>query len=423
VEFLLTGLNIGSTPLEVLERVTVSQHALRSWLDRLATHAGGGVLLSTCNRTEVYTVSADADAALAQSAEFLSMIAERDGERLDLSPYIYTKRGDDVARHLFRVTAGLDSTAMGEAQVAGQVSRALQAAGEEGTVEPQLSRMFHAALRTSRRIHTDTALGRESISIASIGIQLLTERIPDLSDKTVFVMGAGETGRLAARTLRHMGVGRLIVSSRSPERAGILSEELNGDVVEFENRAEGIAQADVLVTCTAAALPIIELTHVARAMKGRANRPLHILDVGLPRDVAADVDHLPGVIVFDLEKLQAIAQRNREQRTIEAGEAERMIEAGLSRFNERLTGMQSEPVIRSLASRIENMRQEELERTVRRLDGLTAGQLEQIDTMTRALVKRILADPITYLRSAQSPQAADAVLQIFDLYGDDEDDD
>ena len=422
MEFLLTGLNIATAPLEVLERVTVSQHALRPWLGRMATHTGGGVILSTCNRTELYLASDTPDIALRQASEFLSMLGERNGDSIDLSPFVYTKRGDDVARHLFRVTAGLDSTAVGEAQVAGQVSRALQAAGEEGVVEPQLSRMFHAALRTSRRIHTETAIGRESISIASIGIQLIIERMPNLADKTVFVVGAGETGRLAARTLRHIGVGRLLVTSRSQERAGILSDELAGEVIEFENRLDGIAEADILVTCTAATEPVVEFTHVARAMEGRTERPLHILDVGLPRDVAHEVDELPGVVVFDLEKLHEIAENNRRRRTDEAADAEEMIETGITHFKERMTGMQSEPVIRSLASRAEEMRRQELERSLRRLEGLSDAQMAQIDTMTRAIVKRILADPITYLRSTQSSKAAETVLQIFDLYGDEEDD-
>ncbi len=422
MEYILAGISIDQAPVELLEKVSVQPHELRLRLEELARHAGGGVILSTCNRTEIVGASTNPETGLGQYSEFMGILAERGGHTAgDLDSYVYHVVGDDVIHHLFRVTAGLDSLAIGEAQVAGQVSRALQAAGESGSIEPVVSRMFHAALRNSRVVRKETGLGRDSLSISSIGLQLVQRHTGDLSDKTVLVVGAGETGRLTARTLKHVGVGRILVSSRSAERAKLVCDELDGEPVPFEEMPAAISQADVVVACTAASEPVVALDHVRSAMNARQDRRLTILDVGMPRDVEGTVADLPNVELYALEQLQSISDEHRNSRVDAAIEADALIERSVDRFKEQLSGFAAEPVIRTLGSRIDAMRETELARALAKMPDLPDGYSELMDAMSRALIKRILADPITYLRSGVSKSAALDVAQVFDLEFDEAD--
>ena len=416
MQYILAGLNIDRAPVELLEKVAVQPHELRLRLEDLARHAGGGVILSTCNRTEIIGASDDVETGLAQLTEFLGILADRGDEPVKaLNDSVYHVTGDDVIRHVFRVTAGLDSLAIGEAQVAGQVSRALQAAGESGTVEPVVSRMFHSALRNSRMIRNETGLGRDSLSISSIGFKLVQQHTGDLSEKTVLVVGAGETGRLTARTLKHVGVRRILVTSRSADRAKLVCDELDGEPVLFKEMASAIAEADVVVACTAAMEPVVIADDVRTAMSGRPDRRLTILDVGMPRDVEHSAGDVPNVELYSLEELHSIAEEHRQSRVEAAGHADTLIERSVERFKEQLAGIESEPVIRTLGSRAESMREIELARAIGKMPDLPVGYTEILDAMSRALVKRILADPITYLRSGASKSAAQDVAQVIDL--------
>lgn len=416
LQYILVGLSIDQAPLELLERVSVQPHELRHRLEDLARHAGGGVILSTCNRTEIIGAAESVDEGISRLTEFLSVLASRSGGPApDMGEFIYTSSGDDVIRHLFRVTAGLDSLAVGEAQVAGQVSRALQAAGESGAIESRVSRMFHAALRNSRAIRKETGLGKDSISLSSIGLQLVQKVAGDLGDKSALVVGAGETGRLTARTLKHVGIGQILVTSRSAERAKLLVDELDGESVPFGEMSWAVSQVDIVVACTASMEPVVTAEHVAKAMSGRGDRKLIILDVGMPRDVEPAVGKLPHVELYSLEELQAIANGGRKNRSEAAVEAETLIERAVERFKEQMVGLGAEPVIRSLGSRVETMREVELERAMSQMPDLPPRYADIVDAMSRALVKRMLADPITYLRSGVSHSAAQNVAQVFDL--------
>jgi glutamyl-tRNA reductase len=279
--------------------------------------------------------------------------------------------------------------------------------------------MFHAALRNSRATRKDTGLGKDSISISSIGLQLVQRVMGDLSSSAVLVVGAGETGRLTARTLRHVGVGRMLVSSRSAERANLLVQELDGEVVPFAELPRAVSQADVVITCTSAMEPVITAEEVAALMSSRPERRLVVLDLGMPRDVDPQAGKLLNVELYSVEELQAISEEHRQNRRQAAEEAETLIDRAVARFKEQMVGFGAEPVIRSLGARVEVMRALELDRALRQMPELPAGYESIIESMSRALVKRILADPITYLRSGVSSSAAFEVAQVFDLGEDD----
>ena len=405
--------------MEVLEGVTVPSHELEQYLQRLATHAGGGVILSTCNRMEIYSVTEDVAIGINQLKEYIETTL-KSSRATNIDQYIYTLNGDAVAEHLFSVAAGLDSIALGESEIIGQVTKALQAAGEAGTIDPSLSRMFHAALRTSRRIRKETGLGRNRISISSLGVKELQNIVGDLSGLHVLLVGAGETGRLTANALRRYGADEIVVSSRSFERGSVLAEELGSSQVTFEKIPETLVGCDMLITCTASADPIITVETIRSVMDERPGRPLNILDVGMPRDVDPTVAEVSGVTLISLSELQLKSRENWTLRESASAQARELINDGISRFKERLTGIDSEPVVRSLGARTERMRREEVEQTLARMGGLTDQQAQLLEKMTRSLVRRILADPINFLRSEEA-QAAESVQKVFALLEQDED--
>ena len=413
MNFIFAGINIEHAPVEVLEGVTVPSHDLEKYLQRLATHAGGGVILSTCNRMEIYSVTEDVAIGINQLKEYIETTS-KNSRVINIDRYIYTLNGDAVAEHLFSVAAGLDSIALGESEITGQVTKALQAAGEAGTIDPSLSRMFHAALRTSRRIRKETALGRNRISISSLGVKELQNIVGDLSGLHVLLVGAGETGRLTANALRRYGADEIVVSSRSFERGSVLAEELGSSQVTFEKIPETLVGCDMLITCTASADPIITVETIRSVMDERPGRPLNILDVGMPRDVDPTVAEVSGVTLISLSELQLKSRENWALRESASAQARELINDGISRFKERLTGIDSEPVVRSLGARTERMRREEVEQTLARMGGLTDQQAQLLEKMTRSLVRRILADPINFLRSEEA-QAAESVQKVFAL--------
>jgi len=413
LNFILAGLNIDHAPIEVLERVAVPTHSLKGHLGRLATYAGGGVILSTCNRTEIYSVAENAEVGVRQLREYIDAVAEHAGIT-GISEYIYTLTGDEVAKQLFGVTAGLQSIALGESQILGQVTRALQAAGEAGTVDPMLSRLFHAALRTSRKIRKETDLGRNRTSVSSLGVQELQTTLGDFKGLRVVLLGAGEMGKLTARALRRYGADDIVVASRSMNRGNILADELGAPQVAFEDITEAIAEADVLITCTASTDSVIMVDVVKEVIDTRPDRKLSILDLGMPRDVDPASADVAGVNLISLSELQAKSVKSWEFREKAAAEAQDLIDDGIRRFKERLMGINSEPVIKTLGARMEQMRREEVEQTLGQLDGLTKKQAVSVEKMTRSLVRRILADPISFLRSEED-SGAEVVQKVFAL--------
>ncbi|NQW21689.1 MAG: glutamyl-tRNA reductase, partial [Chloroflexi bacterium] len=367
----------------------------------------------------IYSVAEDAEVGVRQLREYIDAVPEHAGVT-GISGYIYTKTGDEVAEHLFGVAAGLQSVALGESQILGQVTRAMQAAGEAGTIDPMLSRLFHAALRTSRKIRKETDLGRNRTSVSSLGVQELQNTLGNLKGLRVLLVGAGEMGKLTARALRRYGADDIVVSSRSMNRGRILADELGAPQVPFENISDALIEADVLITCTAATDSVITAEVVQSAIDTRPDRLLSILDLGMPRDVAPTAGNIDGVNLISLTELQAKSAESWELREEAAAEAQGLIDEGVRRFKERLTGMSSEPMIRTLGARVEQMRREEVEQTLARLDGLTGKQAISVEKMTRSLVRRILADPISFLRSEED-SAVEAVQKVFALADLDED--
>lgn len=416
MRFLVAGLNYLTAPTELLERVSVNDRGLPDLLLQLQRQLGETLVLSTCNRTEVYTtgegLGSVARGRLMQALGDMAGLTED-----EVSAVAYVHEGDDAVRHAIRVTCGLDSMVIGEHQIAGQVQTALRAAGEAGSVDTPLSRLFHFALRSSRRIREATGIGRSRLTVSSIGVQLVERAIGSLNDRRVLLVGAGETGKLAARTLGKMGAGSLTVAGRNAERTERVAAELGGDWVLRENLVSAIANADVVISATAASDVLItaDMVQTGRENRGTEDHSLVMLDLAMPRDIDATVGDIPGVTLYGLSDLQAIADEHRAERADAAAEAETIIERDVPRFIESLTALATEPVIRALGAHAEEIRIRELQNGLRRLPDLTDDQQAVIESLTKSVVSKILADPIAFLRTREDDEAASAISRLFRL--------
>jgi glutamyl-tRNA reductase len=391
----LVGISHKTAPVSVREHFAFAPAELPELLRRLGERYQGAAVVSTCNRTEVYVASAR---GVGDPRPIEALLSEIKGEvAMEGAPF-FTLSGKDAARHLFRVAAGIDSMVIGESEILGQVRAAFNAATAAGTHSPALSRLFHSALRAGRRVRTQTEIGRRSVSVSSTAVQLAREVLGDLAGKTVLVVSAGEAGKLTARSLAGSGVSRMLVTTRNPDRAAELAAELHGEAVPFAKLGAAVAQADIVISSSAAPAFLIERPLVEQATRNRAARPLLLIDIAVPRDVDPAVRDLPGVHLHDIDDLQAVASHNMHLRRAELAQAEAIVDEEVTKFGDWLRSLEVVPTVASLRSRAEAMRAAELERTLAKTN-MSAADRKRVEAMTAALVKKLLHDPIARLKT------------------------
>ena len=407
MRYIAVGLNISSASPRVLGGIAFSPHALPAAHERLLLDAAAGVIVSTCNRTEIYGIDNNDLDLEDKYRRFLHVAAT---EKIP-DDSIYCLRGIDAVTHLFRVAAGLESVAIGETQAVGQVLRSLRTAGSVGVVAFEVSRLFHAAIKTSRRVHSKTGLGRRSVSVASLGIKLLTDRL-QMNTARVLLLGAGETGRLAALALKRAGVQDISVASRRRHKAESLAAELGGTVRDFSARGEALSNGDIdiLVCCTAATQPVVSDTDLQRAV---GNTGIRVLDLAMPPDVPPSARDIEGVLLVSMENLQKEAARAKQTNNTGTAAAEAIVRDGILRFKDSYSTMEIEPTIKALAEKFEDLRRHELERTLQHLSNLSPEEVERIEVMTKVLVKRILATPIANLKATDGTIDASTLSAMF----------
>ena len=409
----VTGISHHTTPISVRERFAFSGEEVSRALDRIAGHFDASAILSTCNRTELYIVS---DRAVDRDEALRALAAAR-GIAPPEGIVAYHYDGPKTIRHLYRVAAGVDSLVVGESEVLGQVREAFSAATAAGTSNAVLARLFHTALRVGRRARNETEIGAHGLSVAAIAVALSKNALGSLARKTVLVVGAGETGQRAAAALVQSGAGRLLVTTRTAARATEIAEQMNGIALPFEDLAAALAGSDVVISATSAQEPVVTRSMLSKAMSGRPERPIVIVDIAVPRDVEAAARDLPGVHLYDIDELEAVADQNLDTRRREVTAVEEILEDEARRFDAWLSGQHVEPTIAALRRRAETTRQAELDRTFARLPGLSDLDRQRIEAMSRALVNRLLHDPVTRLRTPGSERHLDAVRELFDLDG------
>ncbi len=405
------GLNHRTSTVAHRERIAVNEADLPAVLEQIRA----GVVLSTCNRTEVYLASTDS-VALAHAKAFFS--DRLPGDLPDDIPPVYDLHGDNAVRHLYSVAAGLDSMVLGETQILGQVRSALDAAVLAGTAGPVLTHVFREALRVGRRARQETFIARHSLSVSYAAVELAKSVLGDLRGRQVLVVGAGETGELTAKALVANGVGVLSVANRTVERAQILADQHGGEAVPLTSIPTLLHRADIVIASTDAPDYVVTLADVRAAMTERLDRPLFVIDIALPRDVDPRVRQVAGVTLYDLDDLKARCEHNRERRRDEVERVHAIIDEETERMARWWKSRAVVPTIVDLRAHAERVRREELDEALARLRQLTAEECQIVDSLSRAIVNKLLHRPTVALKAGRDgglDGQADVIRELFGL--------
>ncbi len=396
-QLVLIGINHKTAPIELRERIAISRDDLPDATRALAAQPGVSecMIVSTCNRVEILAAVESPETDLTQ---FLHNHFGLD--QALLAPHIYEHRDQQAVRHLFRVSASLDSMVVGEPQILGQVKEAFATARAAGTVSGQLEHLLQSAFAAAKRVRSETAIGSNSVSIASVAVELARKIFGSLQGRTVFLVGAGKMSELAARHLVQQGAGAILVTNRTLERARQLAEPFNGRVIPFEKLYETATEADIVISSTGAPHPIFRREHGQQFMHRRRNRPMFFIDIAVPRDVDPTMNKVEGIFVYDIDDLQAVAASHIAERQSQAGDAETLINAEVERFHQRRRTVNVAPAIVSLQRQAEEIRANELKRMHAKLGVFSEEQLAAIEALTRGLVNKFLHPPMQALKQA-----------------------
>lgn len=419
MSFVVLGLNHATAPIDLLEQVTIAPDELPKALHDLSMrpHISEAVVLSTCNRTEVYVEAERFHGAFQDVRDFL---AEHGGARLDrVNDSLYTYYDDEAVEHLFRVSAGVDSAVLGEHEILGQVKRGWRVAQQEQAVGANLNAVFRAALEVGKRVRTDTSIARHVASVSQAAIVLAADRLSGLSGRHVLLIGAGEMGSGMALTLSGMDLASITITSRTTGTADELAARIGATVRPLDELEDALVDADVVFTSTAAPSLVIDAKQIADVAAARRGRPLTIIDVAMPRDVDPAASGIVGIQLCDLDAVGAFIAEGLEQRAGEIDDANRIISEEMSRFAE-LVGQQSvAPLITEFRARAEQIRVDELARQSSRLAALDNEQRQIVDDVTRSVLNKLLHDPTVQLKesstSLRGERLAAAMRELFDL--------
>ena len=415
VQIVVTGVNHHTAPLETREQLSLTRAQVPEALDLLKQTYGKGVVVATCNRTEIYTIAEERHATPKALDAFLK--AQFGVDVADAEPYLFTLRQEEAVQHLFRVASGLDSLILGESEVLGQVREAYSAATTHDSAGGTLTKLFHAALRVGKRARTETAIGRNAMSVSRASVETARRLLGDLRPRKALVVGVGEASKLAAQALKDAGVEWLVITNRTPQHAEELAQDLEAAVAPLDKLPELLAQADIVVTSTAAPEYLIDSSLLGEVMPHRQDRPLFLMDLAVPRDVDPAVEDMPGVHVYDLDHLEMVAESNRREREAEAVKVETIVEEEVGKFQAWWDTQQVTPTISAIHHQAEEVRNTELERTLRSLAHLPEKDLKRIEALSKALVKKLLDAPTRSLRDRRDEEHTQAARKLFGIDG------
>jgi glutamyl-tRNA reductase len=417
-EILAIGVSHKTAPVEVRERLALPTGRSIDFLRDLRADAAvrEAVAISTCNRLELYLVTSEPVEA---ETAALGMLARQAGIRpTELASAIYALRNCDAARHLFRVTSGLESMIVGEAEVQGQVKRAYEVAVGAGVAGPLTHRLFRAALQTGKRVRTETAVGERQASVSSVAAALAREELGDLSGREVVILGAGETSELAARALSQQGVAAIFVANRRHDRALGLARRFGGEAVSFDELPTQLERVDIAVAATSSPHPILGTDEIAQVMEARRGRPLLIIDLAVPRDVDPRCGEIEGVSLHDIDDLQSVVARNRSVRQAEAVRAEAVVEDEMQRFASWLGSLEVLPTLTALRERATAIVDGVLAENDERWESASERDRERMRAIGRTIVNRLLHEPTTRVKALDDGDRGHARVEVLrELFG------
>jgi glutamyl-tRNA reductase len=420
VSVVVIGLNHRTAPLDLLERMAVGEAQLPKALHDLCTrpNLSEALVLSTCNRTEVYAVAERFHGAYSDIRGFLADFSFLPPE--DFADHLYVHYDTAAVAHLMSVTAGLDSAVLGESEIQGQVKVAWERARDEGAAGQALNLLLRHALEAGKRARSETGIARNIASVSQAAVAMAGEHIGGITGRTVLVLGAGEMGEGMAVALAGAGAGRVLVANRTPGRAAALAARIDGEPVPLVDLPERLAEADVLLTSTGSRAPILEPQDVEPLLAGR-DRPLLIVDIAMPRDVDPGVGEVPGVTLLDMDDLRRFAALGVAERRREVAAVETVLNAEIDRYLGATSAREVAPMIVALRERAESVRSSELDRFKGRYDELDPRQLEMVEAVTRGVVAKLLHQPTVVLKDAAGSARGDrlvaALRELFEIEG------
>lgn len=416
--FAVLGLNHRTAPLEVREKLSFPDYVLKETVKTLSSYEGieSCVIVSTCNRTEIYAAILE-DLGVESLWRFIGDHCGCPVGEMKAYTYVYTSK--EALRHLFKVTAGLDSMVLGETQILGQVRQAYMAAQEVGVVNSLMNVVFQHALGLGKRVRHETGIDKNPVSISYAAVELARQTLGSLEGRSVLIVGAGKMSELTVKHLLANGVVGVIVSNRSYDRAVELARQFGGRAVRFDKFYESMREADIVISCTAASHYVIRAELVDAVLAERERSTIFFIDIAVPRDIDPAVGHVPGAALYDIDSLQSVVDSNLAERRRAAAAAEEIIEERLEEFMRTLGTRFVVPTVVALKRRGEEIKRRELERALNRLGELSERETKVIGSLANSIVNQLLHEPITRLKGyALTPegyQFADVLRKLFDL--------
>lgn len=420
MHLLLVGVSHRTAPVEVRERIDFQLRGVESALRAIAARGTTqeAVVLSTCNRSELYAACADVSRTRADLARFL--VEFHNVDEASVAPHLYEVVDLDAARHLFRVAAGLDSLVVGEPQILGQVKDAHRLGKGAQAVGPILNRLFHSSFTAGKRVRSETELGSGAVSVSFAAVALARKIFGDLKGRGVLVIGAGEMGKLTALHMKSQGVDRVTIVSRTMANAARTAESLGGaSAAPWEDIDATLSRSDIVITATGASAPILTKAQIERAMGTRRSGPLFIIDIAVPRNVELEAGELEQVFLYNVDDLRATVRENLARRASEVARAEQIVSEEVDKFSAWFRSQDAIPTVVALRQRFESIRQAELERLNFKLSSLPPEARDRVDEITRLLVEKLLLTPTDQLKSLGDAETigayAEALTRLFGL--------
>lgn len=410
MELIVIGLNHKTAPIDIRERLAFPEDRIETALHQVKSVPSlkENMILSTCNRVEIYATARETEKAIIELKHFLSQYHGLPIKEFDKN--LYSLVGEEAVRHIFRVASSLDSMVVGEPQILGQIKEAYNLAVESKTSGLILHRLLHRAFHVAKRVRTETKIGNSAVSVSYVAVELAKKIFGILERRTVLLIGAGEMCELAARHLISGGIEKVLVTNRTYERALTLAQEFKGEAIPFEEIGQGLKRVDIVISATNSPQFLIHHDQVSKVIKDRKQRPIFFIDIADRRDIEPRVGDIENVYLYNIDDLQKVANENIQDREKEGQKAESIVQDEVAKFVNWYHSLEVTPVIVSLREKFEEIRKKELEKTFSLHPTLSDKERQSLEALTSAIINKVLHDPLTLLKQTNEEAMADFYL-------------